>query len=80
MEKLIDKFLIILYHMIFEEDPHFMSHEAMEALAEISDWFSSPDGTYLKVLDYQKLSHLLSRYSTNKLVMHEVAYHLSIYL
>ena len=37
MDNLTDNFLIVLYKMIFEEEPPFMSCEAMEVVAEISD-------------------------------------------
>lgn len=42
-------FIIVLYWMIFEEEPPYMSHQAMEAVEELADWFASLDDTYLKV-------------------------------
>lgn len=77
MDKLIDHFFIQLYKMTFEEDTPCMSQEAMEEVVELADWFSSLDGIYLRVFGSKKSSHFLSRYATEKLVMQEVAYHLS---
>ena len=77
VEKLTDHFLIPLYKMIFEEEPSYMSHGAMEAILEIAYWFASPDDTFLRVFDDHKLSHIFLRYATNKLVKQEVSYHLS---
>lgn len=45
MKKLIDHFLIVLYQMIFKEEPPCMSHDAIDVVAELVDWFSSPDGS-----------------------------------
>lgn len=55
-----------------------MSHEAMDSVSNVSDWFASPDDTYLRVFGCQKPSHLLPRYAIDKLVMQEVAYLLAI--
>lgn len=52
MENLAYHFLIVLYQMRFEENPPCMSHEAMDAVEELTDWFASPGGTYLRVFDY----------------------------
>jgi len=77
MEKLTDHFLISLYKLIFEEDPSCMSHGAMEAVSEIASWFSSSNGTLLRVFDRKKSLRLLPRYVINKLVMQYVVYRLS---
>jgi len=58
MEKLTDHFLIPLYKLIFEEEPPCMSCGKMEAVSEITDWFASPDGNFLKVFHGQKPSHI----------------------
>lgn len=55
-----------------------MSPETMEAVSEHADWFASSNGTYLRVFNSHKSSHMLPRWVTNKLVMQEVAYHISI--
>lgn len=78
MEKLTGQFLIPLYKMIFEEEPPCMSLGAMEAISEIVDWFTSLDGTLIRVFDRQNSLHLLPRYTTNKIFMQEVSYHLAI--
>ena len=54
MEKLTDHFLILLYQMIFEEEPRCMSRGEMEEVEDIIDWFPSLDGTFLKILGGQK--------------------------
>ena len=69
MEKLTNHFLILIYKMIFEEEPPCMSCVAMEAILEIVDWFSSLDGTFLIVFDCQNSSHILPRYAIDKLDM-----------
>lgn len=69
MEKLTDHFLIPLYKVIFEEGPLCMSPTAMEAILEIADWFASLDGTFLRMFGREKLSHVLPRYVTDKLII-----------
>ena len=64
--------------MIFEEEAPCMSHKAMSVVSEVVDWFTSRDGTHLKVFGFQKQSHLLLRYAINKIVIQQVAYHLVI--
>jgi len=54
-----------------------MSHEEMEEISKFIDWFSSPYSTYFKEFGSSKSSHMLPSYATDKLVMQEVAYHLS---
>ena len=49
MEKLTDHFLILLYKMIFEEEPPCMSHGAMEVVSKIVDLFASPYDTFLRM-------------------------------
>lgn len=78
MEKLINHFLIPLYMMIFENEPPLTSRMKMEAIREILDWFSSLNGTFLRVFSGEKLLHVFPRYSIDKLIMQEVSYHLTI--
>lgn len=59
MEKLTNHFLILLYNMIFEEEPPCMSRGEMEEVAEIADWFTSLNDTFLRVFGGQKLSLIL---------------------
>ena len=49
----------------------------MEVVSELVDLFASSNDTFLRVFGGQKSPHLLSRYAIDKLVMQEVAYHLS---
>jgi len=48
----------------------------MEALLNISDWYASTDGTFIRMYNTEKAPHLLPKFSMNRLVMHEVAYHI----
>lgn len=77
IEKLTNNFLIPLYRLIFQEEPPCMSHQVMEVVLELEDWFASLECTFLREFGGHKSPHLLPRYATNKLVMQEVAYHLS---
>ena len=49
-------------------------------ISEISDWFTLPDGTLIRVFGGQKLPHLLSRYAIEKNFMQEVYCHIAIRL
>jgi len=77
MEKLANHFLITLYKMIFQEETPCMSREAVKAVSKLANWFASLNDTYLIVFGGHKSPHFLPRYATDKLVMQEVAYHLS---
>lgn len=69
MEKLTDHFLILLYKIIFEEEPHCMSPVKMEEISEIECWFSSPDGTLLRVFSGRCFRMFFPGYATKNLVM-----------
>jgi len=62
--------------MIFEVEAPCMSRETRKAVVEITDWFASPQGKYLKVFGSQMPPHLMLRYVTGKVVMKEVRYQL----
>lgn len=64
--------------MIFEQDPPCMSQEAMHALLNIADWYASPSATFIKMFGMEKHIHELPRFSTDKMVMQEFAYHIPI--
>jgi len=49
----------------------------MEALVNIVDWYASPFGTLIQMYNVEKASHVLPKFSMDKLVMQEVAYHIS---
>lgn len=55
-----------------------MSLVEMEEISKITDWFASLDGTFLRLFDVEKPPYVLPRYATNKRVMKEVSYHLTI--
>jgi len=63
--------------MIFEQDLPCMSKATMEALIDIADWYASPFGTFIWMYSVEKPTHVLSKFSMDKLVMLEVAYHIS---
>lgn len=50
----------------------------MEPIVNISEWYASPAGISIKVFGREKHLHVLPRYATDKLIMQEVSYHLSI--
>ena len=54
-----------------------MSQETIEALMNIADWYASPNGTFIRAYNTDKAPHVFLRFSTDKLVMQEVAYHIS---
>lgn len=78
MDILSKHFIAPLYTMIFEQDLPCMSQEAMEALLNIANWYASLDGTFIKMYNVEKAPHVFPRFSIDKMVMKEVAYHISI--
>lgn len=54
-----------------------MSQEAMEALLNIIDWYSSPSDTFIRMFGRDKPPRILPRFTMEKLVMQEVRYHIS---
>jgi len=62
--------------MIFEEEAHCMPCDTMRVVPKNEDLFALLDGTYFKVFAYQKPSHLLPRYATDKVVIQKVAYNI----
>lgn len=55
-----------------------MSQEAKEAILDITDWYSSLRGTFIRIFGGEKTLHILPRYATENLVTQEVSYHISI--
>lgn len=78
MERLTDHFFTSLYKLIFEQDPPYMSQEAMEVIVDIPDWYASLGGTFIIFYGGEKPPHFFLRYATDKLIMEEVSYHLAI--
>lgn len=72
-----DHFFTLVYKMIFEWDPPYMSTETMEALIDIADWYASPFDTFIRMYSAKKPSHVLPMFALDVLVMQEVAYHIS---
>jgi len=62
MARLFDQFIAPLYTMIFEQDLTYMSHATMEALLNIVDWFASLDGTFIRMYNVEKVSHVLPNF------------------
>ena len=52
----------------------------MEVIVEIIDWYSSPGGTFIRVFVRENPLHVLPRYAIAKMIMQEVAYHLTTWL
>ena len=50
----------------------------MEEIVNISYWYASPDGTFIKVFGGEKPPHVLPRFSMDKFFMQDIAYHISI--
>jgi len=64
--------------MIFEQSLPCMSQTSIELLLNIANCYTSLEGTFIKMYNMEKDLHVLSRFSTDKLVMQEVSYHISI--
>jgi len=62
--------------MIFEHDPPCMSKATMEEMIDITDWYASPSKNFIWVYSAEKPSHVLPKFSLEKLIMPEVAYHI----
>jgi len=67
-----DHFVIVVYILIFEQDPHFMSKEAMKALLCIVDWYASPFSMFLQVFSEDNSLHVLRKFTLEVVVMQEV--------
>jgi len=80
MARLVDHFIIPVYKMIFELYPPCMSQEEIEAIIIIPNWYAPPGGTFIRMFGREKPLHVLLIYATNKLVMQDAAYHISIWL
>ena len=50
----------------------------MQELLNIVDWYGSLSGTFIMIFGGEKPLHVLPRYVTDKLIMQEISYHLSI--
>jgi len=77
MARLSDHFITPVYRMIFEKDPPCMSQEAMQAFLNIENWYAPLDVTFIRMFGMENPLHELLMFSTDKLVMQEVAYHIS---
>ncbi len=77
MVMLLEHFISPMYRMIFEQDPPYMSWEVMQSLLNIADWYASASGTFIRMFDLEKPLDELPRFTTNKLDVQEVAYHIS---
>ena len=80
MTWLSDNFVTPFYKMIFKEDPPCMSKEVTEALIDITDWYSSLFGTFIRMFSAEKPPHVLPNFPLDILVMQEVAYHITTIL
>lgn len=79
MGRISNHFIAHLYMMIiFEQYLSCMSQAIMEVMLDITNWYASPDGTFISMYIMDKASHAFLRFSIDKLIMEEVAYHISI--
>lgn len=78
MARLTGHFITSVYKLIFEHDPLCMSQESMEALLSIENWYPSRSGTFIGIFGGEKPLHVLPRFATDKLMMQEIIYHISI--
>lgn len=75
--QLSDHFVTVVYKMIFEQDPLYLSRETMEALIKIEDLYASPYDTFIQMYNAEKPLHVLPKFFLDKLVMQEVSFHIS---
>lgn len=75
--QLSNHFITLVYRMMFEQDPPCMSHAMMEALVNIENWYISPLDIFIWMYNAEKAPYFLSKFSMDKMVMQEVAYHIS---
>jgi len=55
--------------MIFKVDEPCMTKRAREVVSEVADWFTSSQGTFIKVCKAYKPLPLMPKYVTDKVVM-----------
>ena len=77
MARISNHFIIPVYKLIFEHDPPYMYKEVMGEILNISYWYASLGGTLIWMFGGEKPLHVLPRFSTDKLVMQVVPYHMS---
>jgi len=63
--------------MIFEQELPCMSQAMMATLVNIANWYASPLGTFIRMYNVEKTLHVLPMFAMDKLIMQEVAYHIS---
>lgn len=56
-EKLTEHFFVVIFHVIFEIDPPYMTYQVKESLQFIADCFSAPEGTYIRFFGCQISPH-----------------------
>jgi len=66
---LFDHFITLVYKMIFEQDPPYMSKAMMEALINIADSYASPSDTFIRMYNTKKPSRVLPKFSLDILFM-----------
>jgi len=67
----------ILYKMLFDTKAPCISDKVRQYLAYTKDWFTSPDGTFIRVFSAYRSLHLLPLFVTDKVVTQEVNYQLA---
>ncbi len=55
--------------MIFGIEAPSMTNKASEIIANVADWFTSPQGTFIRVFRAFRNPHLMSLFVTDKVVM-----------
>lgn len=74
--RLAEHLFSFIFHMIYEIDPPYMTNQVKESMQDIVDWFTTPEGTYIRCFGCRVSPHFMPQYVTNKVVLQEVAYQL----
>ena len=62
------------YQVIFDEEAPCMSPEGKKIVKEYDDWYMTPDGLYIRIVDSTKPLHWLPHLVLDTLLLQEIAY------
>jgi hypothetical protein len=63
-----------LYQILFSEEAPCLSPEGQNILKEYGDWYMTPDGGYIKIVDSTKPPHWLPHLVPDTLLLQEISY------
>lgn len=72
--KITEHFISVLYQMVLNSEPPCMFERERTSLLEVVDWFTSVNGTFIRVFNAYRVPQQLSLFVTDKVAMQEDTY------